>query len=140
MNSDKRWLALAILVTLAMIALLFSIRISPARDLGQFENSDPAVREWYRSLMQPDDPRMSCCGEADAYFADEVHVKGGKTFAVITDDREDKPLGRPHVAVGTEVEIPDSKLKWDRSNPTGHGVVFLSRGGFVYCFVQGGGV
>lgn len=139
MNSDKRWLALAILVTLAMIALLFSIRISPARDLGQFENSDPAVREWYQSLQRPDVPG-SCCGEADAYWADDVHVRDGKMFATITDDRDDAPRGRPHIDVGTEVEIPDNKLKWDRSNPTGHGVVFLSRGGFVYCFVQGGGV
>ena len=45
----------------------------------------------------------------------------------ITDDRPDEPLGRPHVRNGTEIEIPDQKLKWDQSNPTGHGIVFLSR-------------
>jgi hypothetical protein len=32
------------------------------------------------------------------------------------------------------------KLKWDKSNPTGHGVVFLSRAGYVFCYVQLGGV
>jgi len=43
-------------------------------------------------------------------------------------------------AVGTEIEIPNNKLKWDKSNPTGHGVVFLSRAGYVFCYVQPGGV
>jgi len=111
-----------------------------ARDLGQWENSDPKIKEWYQTLMQPDVPTMSCCGEADAYWADEVHVRNGKTIAVITDDRPDGPLQRPHVDPGTEIEIPPNKLKWDRSNPTGHGIVFLSRERYVWCYVQPGGV
>ena len=60
-----------------------------ARDLGQWDAVDPAIREWYQALMQPDVPSASCCGEADAYWADEVHVRDGKTFATITDDRPD---------------------------------------------------
>ena len=48
----------------------------------------------------------------------------------ITDDRPDEPLGRPHLDVGTEIEIPNKKLKWDKGNPTGHGIVFLSRAGY----------
>jgi hypothetical protein len=107
-------------------------------------NEDPTIRMWYQALMQPDAPHASCCGEADAYFADEVHVRNGKTYAVITDDRPDIPRMRPHVEIGTEVEIPDNKLKWDRSNPTGHGVVFLGSGlgsnRNVFCYVQPGGV
>jgi hypothetical protein len=93
----------------------------------------------YQSLMQPDIPNASYCGEADAYWADEIHVRDGKTYAT-TDDRPDEPRHRPHVDVGTEIEIPNNKLKWDKSNPTGHGVVFLSRAGYVYCYVQPGGV
>jgi hypothetical protein len=96
--------------------------------------------EWYQSLMQPDVPTSSCCGEADAYWADEIHVRNGKTYAKITDDRPDEPRHRPHIDVGTEIEIPNNKLKWDKSNPTGHGVVFLSRTGYVFCYVQPGGV
>jgi hypothetical protein len=110
-----------------------------ARDLGQWDAVDPAIREWYQALMQPDVPNASCCGEADAYWADEVHVRNGKTYARVTDDRPDEPRGRPHIDVGTEIEIPNNKLKWDRSNPTGHGIVFLSRGGYVFCYVQPGG-
>ena len=110
-----------------------------ARDNGQWENADPKIRQWYETLMRPDMPGSICCKEADAYWADEIHVRGGKTYAVITDDRDDAPRGRPHIDVGTEVEIPNNKLKWDRSNPTGHGVVFLSRSLYVFCYVQPGG-
>ena len=111
-----------------------------ARDLGQWENADPAVRQWYQSLMQPDVPTASCCGEADAYWADEIHVRDGRTYVRVTDDRPDEPLRRPHVENGTEIEIPHYKLKWDQSNPTGHGIVFMSRTRFVFCYVQPGGV
>lgn len=111
-----------------------------AHDGGQWETSDPAVKQWYQKLMQPDVPTASCCAESDAYYADTVHVRGGKTFAVVTDDRPDGPLARPHVEIGTEVEIPPNKLKWDRGNPTGHNVLFMSRQNYVYCFVQGTGI
>jgi hypothetical protein len=67
--------------------------------------------EWYQSLMQPDAPTSSCCGEADAYWADEIHVRNGKTYAKITGDRSDEPRHPPHIDVGTEIEIPNNKLK-----------------------------
>jgi hypothetical protein len=111
-----------------------------ARDAGQWETTDPTVREWYQALMQPDNPNASCCGEADAYWADEIHVKDGRTYAIITDDRPDGPRRRAHIDIGTEVEIPNNKLKWDKSNPTGHGILFLGRSGSVFCYVQPGGV
>lgn len=79
-------------------------------------------------------------GEADAYWCDDIHVREDRTFCKITDDREDAPRGRPHLEIGTEFEIPANKLKWDRGNPTGHAVIFVSRQGFVFCFVQGGGI
>jgi hypothetical protein len=116
------------------------ISAAPARDLGQWDEMDRAVREWYQALMQPDMPSASCCGEADAYWADEIHVKEGKTYATITDDRPDEPRRRPHIDIGKQIEIPNKKLKWDKANPTGHGIVFLSRNGEVFCFVQPGGV
>lgn len=139
MGEDNRWLALVIASVIALAIVLFSVRISPARDLGQWQNADPATVEWYKSLMQPDVPTASCCGEADAYWADEIHVRDGRTYAKITDDRPDEPRGRPHVDIGTEFLIPDNKLKWDSGNPTGHSVIFLSRAGYVFCFVQSGG-
>jgi hypothetical protein len=111
-----------------------------ARDSGQWEGSDPSVTEWYRSLMQPDNPTVSCCGESDAYWCDDIHVRDAKAYCRITDDRPDGPLGRPHREVGAEFEIPPNKLKWDKQNPTGHSIIFLSTSGNTYCFVQAGGV
>ena len=122
-----------------LLIIFLSVDAARARDIGQWGNADPEIRAWYQSLMQPDVPTASCCGSADAFFCDEVYVKEGKTFCRITDDRPDEPLGRPHVPIGTVIEIPNNKLKWDRGNPTGHAIVFLSKGGYVFCFVQGGG-
>jgi hypothetical protein len=124
----------------ALALLLAMTGTTLAHDSGQWDNGDQVIRDWYQGLMQPDVPNASCCGEADAYWADEIHVRDGRTFATITDDRPDAPRRRPHIDAGTEFEIPNNKLKWDKSNPTGHGIIFLSRQGYVYCFVQPGGV
>jgi hypothetical protein len=127
---------------LAIVALgaLFLTAGTRARNLGQWEHSDPKVRTWYQHLMMPDVPNASCCGEADAYWCDDIHVKDGKTYCTITDDRDNVELRRTLVPIGTEIEIPDNKLTWKDGNPTGHSIVFLSSGGSVYCFVQNGGV
>jgi hypothetical protein len=129
-----------VVASVVALAMLLTTHFAHARDDGQWEKSDPAIREWYQGLMMPDIPKASCCAEADAYWCDRVNVRKGATYCTITDDRPDAPLGRPHIENGTEVEIPNHKLKWDRGNPTGHNVVFLSREKFVYCFVQGAGI
>ncbi len=125
-------------VSALLLALLPSIVL--ARDSGQWDDAAPAIAAWYASLMQPDNPSISCCGEADAYWADGIEVQGDKVYAIITDDRPDEPLRRPHIPVGTKIEIPPHKLKHDRGNPTGHAIVFLSATRQVYCFVQGSGI
>lgn len=129
------WLAAAIVCMLALIVFLYSIPIARAHD-----HDHPELDRWYAGLMQPDAPTSSCCGKSDAYWCDIIKVRNGKTFCTVTDDRDDRPLKRPHVSMGTEIEIPNHKLKWDRGNPTGHAVVFLSVAGYVFCFVQAGGV
>jgi hypothetical protein len=120
-----------------------SHELQKVRDNGQWQNTDPDTKEWYQNLMRPDWPTSSCCGEADAYWCDNVHVRNGKTSCVITDDRDDEPLKRSHVPVGTIIEVPDQKLKWDKGNPTGHAIVFLGGSGNyrqVFCFVQSTGI
>lgn len=126
-------------VSIAIAALIVLLFLLP-RGVFAHDPDNAELNFWYESLMQPDAPKMSCCGVADAYWADEVHVRDGKTYAVITDDRPDEPRNRPHRDIGSEFEIPNNKLKWDKSNPTGHGIIFLSRGDYVYCYVQPGGV
>lgn len=127
---------LAFFIGWALMALFMTTQ-APARDDGQWEGGDPAVREWYKGLMRPDVPAFSCCGEADAYWCDDISVRNNKTYCKITDPRPDEPLRRPHRAIGTEFEIPNDKLKYDRGNPTGHAVLFISSTGLVYCFVTG---
>lgn len=132
-------IAFALSVLIILYTIIFRVSGLNARDLGQWENTDPEIKRWYSGLMQPDNPSVSCCGEADAYWCDTWYVREKVTYCKITDTRDDKPLGRPHIEIGTEIMIPDYKLKWDRGNPTGHAIVFLSTAGYVWCFVQTGG-
>lgn len=110
-----------------------------AHDYGQ--NSDPAIKEWFESLRQPDNPVASCCGTADGYWCDDIHVKGGRSFCTITDDRIIPE--RTIIPVGTEIQIPDEKMldgKVAKGNPSGHSIVFLNSGGtYVYCFILSSG-
>ena len=124
---------------LTLLLTAFVAALAPARDSGQWEATPEHVRNWYRGLKQPDHPRVSCCGEADAYWADSFEVDADNYVAIITDERDDAPLGRPHVAPGTRIVVPNHKLKYDAGNPTGHGVIFLSTTRHVYCYVAPGG-
>ena len=122
-------------------AILLMLLPAFARDNGQWENVDPVISGWIRGLMQPDNPLISCCGQADAYWADGVEIKEGQVIAIVTDTRPDIPLGRPHIPVGTRIVVPPHKLKWDRGNPTGHTIIFLSYPARdVLCYVTGTGI
>lgn len=116
------------------------VGVASARDLGQWEASDPEIVVWYRNLRMPDAPTVSCCGEADAYWADSFEVQDGKYVAIITDNRPDEPRRRPHREVGERIVIPNHKIKFDEGNPTGHGVLFIGAGGGIYCYIPPGGV
>src|ERR1700704_3509933 len=122
-RSTMRYVALLLLFTSTALA----------RDNGQWGNSPVALREWFQSLMQPDNPYMSCCGEADAFEADTFEVDGDHYVAVITD-------GKGVLPSGTRIAVPNQKMKWDRGNPTGHGIIFIGNQGQVYCYVAPGGV
>lgn len=129
-------------LTLAAVLAFYFIVAAPwafGRDLGQWEGSPPEVRAWFSRQMQPDSPfesNWSCCGPGDAYWADEIEIRDGRFFAIVTDDRDDAPLGRPHIDIGTRIEIPPHKFNDPRGdpNPTGHGIVFVSISGTVYCY------
>ena len=115
------------------------IALASARDLGQWEKQDPKVRKWFNSLMIPDMPAFSCCGKSDAYWSDTFEVKGDQYVAVITDTRDDAPLGRRHIDAGTRIPVPNHRIKWDQGNPTGHGWIFIG-GDEVFCYLPPGGV
>jgi hypothetical protein len=117
---------------IALVTIVVSVP-AVARDFGQWEGSPPHVRKWYQQLMQPDNPRMSCCGEADAFEADSFEVDGDHYIAIITN-------GKGVIPNGTKFSVPNHKMKWDEGNPTGHGVIFIGTQGQIYCYVAPGGV
>lgn len=150
MTRTKAYNVFAIIVALTPVIMAFAVAIGiflakPAmpRDLGQWEATPSDVKQWYKTLMQPDIPDISCCGEADAYWADSFMTEEGKTIAIITDTRDDGPLARPHIEPGTRIVVPEHKLKYDQGNPTGHGVIFVNGRSplwNVLCYVTPGGV
>jgi hypothetical protein len=146
---------------LATLALCITVALAPAaaaaapkKDWDLVGHSDE-VKEWFRTLQRPDSNPMSpqsCCGETDAYYADVTSYRDGKIIATVTDDREDDPLKRIHVNIGTEFVVPPKKIvgmeQQLRGNPTGHIVIFLGpghgKGGDdttreVICYVMNGG-
>jgi hypothetical protein len=120
---------LRIVITTLALASLPAL----ARDNGQWEHQPAAIRQWFQTLMQPDHPRISCCGESDAYEADSFEVEGDHYVAVITD-------GKGVIALGTRIPVPNHKMKWDAGNPTGHGIIFIGTQGQVFCYVTPGGI
>jgi hypothetical protein len=124
-------------LALGLIAVALLSGPAPARDPdGRWAQLQPgetveemqARSAWFARQKMPDSPRQSCCGEADAYYADSVRVDSdGTVWAVITDERPDAPLGRPHIKVGTTIIVPPAKNKDTRAdpNPTGHTIIFV---------------
>ena len=100
----------------------------------EWENNPLHIRKWFQSLMQPDHPEVSCCGEADAYEADLFERDGNNWVAIIT-GQGPRVANKPHIPEGTRINVPNSKMKWDRGNPTGHGIIFIGSRGEVYCYV-----
>jgi hypothetical protein len=120
------------MLRLIIIILMLSLP-AWARDNGQWEHEPAFIRQWFEKLMQPDHPRVSCCGEADAYEADIFEVEGDHYVAVITN-------GKGVFPEGLRVPVPNHKMKWDEGNPTGHGIIFIGSTGQVFCYVTPGGV
>jgi hypothetical protein len=126
---EDRWLAL--IASVVFVSIAGDIVVAEARDNGDWTNSSTQIRQWFQGLMQPDNPSMSCCGEADAFEADSFEVEGDHYVAIITD-------GRGTIANGTRIQVPNQKMKWDKGNPTGHGI--MDSGRQIYCYIAPGGV
>lgn len=54
----------------------------------------------------------------DPFEADTFEVDGDHYVAVITD-------GKGIISVGMRIDAPNTKMKWNRGNPTGHGIIFI---------------
>lgn len=135
---DEGWatLGLVIAVFLMVVFWMFIASIHPP-SAHAHDMDHPELDGWYANLKQPDNPSVSCCGEADSYYCDE-HARGAQIYCVVNDERDNEKLRRTPVPNGTEIEIPDRKLMRD-PNLAGRAIVFLSSGGIVYCFIGASG-
>ena len=116
-------------IILALVTLTLP---AAARDNGQWENQPVYLRQWFQKLMRPDNPVMSCYGEANVFEADSFEIRGDQYVAIITN-------GKGIIPEGTRISVPNNKVKWDNGNPTGHGIIFMGNAGQVYCYVTPGG-
>lgn len=142
--------ALPVLVAFACVALAPAF----ARDQGQWKYASPDIKAYFEGLRQPDGPG-SCCGIADAYWADKTEPcrvtdpPECVLVAIITDTRPDSwtlpdgtPVYRGHIPIGTRVVVPRNKIrKHPIANPTEHSLIFLSIYALtVYCWEPVGGL
>jgi hypothetical protein len=86
-------------IVLALVTLTLPVA---ARDTGQRENQPIYLRQWFQKLMQPDNPDMSCYGEADALEADSFEIRGDQYVAIITN-------GKGIIPEGTRISVPKNK-------------------------------
>jgi len=132
MNFVRNVWAVRLILILTSIVMAAGVVAVKARDDGQWADVPENVRQWFESLKQPDHPRLSCCGEADAFEADSFEVEGDHYVAIITN-------GKGVIRDGTRIPVPNQKMKWDAGNPTGHGIIFIGTQRQVYCYVTPSG-
>jgi hypothetical protein len=139
-----------LLTSLFAVAMLGPARTIAADTGAPWSDIPPEVSAWFRSLMMPDNPSVSCCGLADAYEADSFETEDDHYVAIITDGRADPAHNKPAIPNGSRIPVPNQKMKWNAGNPTGHGVIFLGPPLVgspdepwkrpVYCYVTPGGI
>jgi hypothetical protein len=100
-----------------------------AHDAGS--GTSPFICQWFQKLMQPDNADMSCYGEADALEADSFEIRRRPVRRHHHERQGHHPRGREFRT--------QNKVKWDNSNPTGHGIIFIGNAGQIYCYVTPGG-
>ena len=134
------------------LALLLATTTAYGRPNEKWAQVSPERRDFFRDAHMPDSPRVSCCGLADAYEADDFDTDpDGGLVAIITcnepdvpdtdkcriqaprvyEDEEGNQLEIPARPPGTRIKIPAEKILKPRApdNKTGHGWVFINPDG-----------
>jgi hypothetical protein len=113
----------------ALLALALLCAPALARDNGQWGDQPTEIRQWFQSVMQPENPYMSCCGEADAF---EVQLEGDEPDGSIA---VRIIAGPDPEAIGAEIDVPRSKLQARYGNPLDKYILFIGSGGRIYCLI-----
>jgi len=142
-----RWLSLLFLLSSCQVPAY-------ARPADKWAQASPERQEFFKKAMRPDlvskegKLESPCCGEADAYEADDFETEEGNLYAILTCSEEDENgvcpevQGRTYRAPGTRILIPPEKIlpPHTPTNRTGHGWVFMSgSGNYVFCYALPGG-
>ncbi len=102
-----------------MILAAFFIQACPVR--GE------SLSDWFENLNRFEHSigmMVSCCEEYDAVYADQWRVDElGQLFATVTGAG---PRNHWWAPIGREYYISDYKIVWNRGNPTGHSILFVS--------------
>lgn len=100
-------------------------KMSFAKNYDEEEaKQNAAVHEWYGNVKS--NSNSSCCGDADAYWADKIEAPPGVDyfFVTITDDRVIK--GRADWN-GLKFMVPSAIIdRKKQGNPTGHNIFFVA--------------
>lgn len=113
---------------------LIAPTIALARPGPQWADEPQEIRQWFQSVMEPDNPTQSCCGEADAY---EVEMVGNDPDGSI----EVRTLAGPYeYFVGKLYSVPREKMQTRYGNPLDKSILFLSNIGKPLCLIPKSGV
>ena len=123
-------------VVIGSVMLLSAV--AQARDNGQWAQSDPATREWFRSQRNPT-TKVPCCSEADGTYAEE-DIRGDDYWARFTYQRWDMSGKKYASEVSEWMRVPPETVIHD---PNRHGspVVwwyFVDGKPGIRCFAPGG--
>jgi hypothetical protein len=127
-SEDKNMRYTSNLLRGLFIASLAGLPIAAeAFDNGQYENVDPNVRSWFKSVRSPHG--VPCCDIADGH-------------RTAYDMRPDNHYWVP--IEGEWRQVPPEAIVHNAGNPVGEAVVWYVRQGpdavYIRCFVPGGGV
>jgi hypothetical protein len=130
---ENRYLVLAVAVMIALLAFMYSVRISVAQDHSGHRPQDMELhRKFYNSWMMPDNRAVSCCHDEDCRPAEAKKING-------------QWWARQEGDTGNFSPIPPGKVEIDRDTPDGRNHLCGRRYGFnagdftVFCFIAGAG-
>lgn len=114
-------------------ALILALLTLPAlaRPGPQWADEPEYIRQWFQSVMQPDNPTQSCCGQADAY---DVEMAGEGPDGSIN-VRIIGSLAAYADMIGQIVSVPREKLQTKYGNPTDRYILFMGSQHRVFCLI-----
>ena len=114
-------------LALASALSLACVTVTHAFDKPEYQNLDPKVRDWFKSVRSP--KGVPCCDIADGHRTTWRGTSEGGYEVPIADEWR---------------KVPPEAVVLNAGNPTGEAIVWYVRQGenvyYIRCFVPGGGV